>query len=99
MKIPDFLKKYFWDVNFDDLDVNTQPLFVIERILEYGDKDATTWMMGNFSKEQIIQALSERKSFSKKSANYWSLVLDVPRDKISCLNRSYQQMQKSHWPY
>ncbi|MGD0977051.1 MAG: hypothetical protein ABR875_02045 [Minisyncoccia bacterium] len=99
MKIPDFLKKYFWDVDFNGLDANTHSLFIVERILEYGDETATSWMLDNFSKEQIKQTLLERKGFSKKSANYWSLILNIPKDKISCLNRSYQQMQKSHWPY
>lgn len=98
MKIPGFLSKYFWDVDFKTLGAN-DTFFMIERILEYGDERAMKWILDNFSKMQIKQVLSKRKSFSKRSANYWSLIFGLPRNKILCLNKSYQKMQKSHWPY
>ena len=99
MKPPKFLRKYFWDVNFDSLDASQYPYFIIGRILEYGDKEAVKWMIKNFKKTQIKQTLIKRRGLSAKSANYWSCIFGVPKNKILCLKKSYQKMQKSHWPY
>jgi hypothetical protein len=98
MKIPVFLEKYFWDVDFKSLGA-IDSAFVAERILEYGDGRAVRWLLDNFTKQQIKQILSKRKGFSRKSANYWSLIFGLPQNKILCLKKSYQKMQKSHWPY
>lgn len=94
-KLPKFLNQYFWDV--DDLEIKSHSLFIIERLLEYGDKKAVLWMMNNFEKSQIRESLRKRKSISAKSANYWASIFGVPRNKILCLNKSYQKRQKTHW--
>jgi hypothetical protein len=90
-------KHLFWDV--EDVDPKKYPKFVIERILEYGDEQDVRWMLKNFNRSQIKRVLSGRRGLSSRSANYWSLVFNVPKNKILCLNRSYQKMRKSHWPY
>lgn len=99
MEATGFLSKYFWDVDFNSLNIKTDPFFIIERVLEYGDERAVKWILDNFSNSQIKQTLSKRRSFSKKSANYWSLILGIPKSKILCLDKSYQKTQKTHWPY
>ena len=99
MILPRFLSKYFWDVNFKALNASKYPYFIIERILEYGDKDAVQWMIKNFKKSQIKQTLLKKRGLSYRSANYWGLMFSIPKDKILCLKKSYQKMQKSHWPY
>ncbi len=97
--IPKKFKKYFWETDFENLNKKDYSAYIIERILEYGDREAVIWMMKNFKKSQIKQILAEKRGISRKSANYWSLILDVPKNKILCLKRSYQEVQKSHWPY
>jgi len=97
--LPEKFKKYFWETDFQKLNVKDYPVYIIERILEYGDMDAVIWMMKNFKKPQIKQVLTEKRGISRKSANYWSSILDVPKNKILCLKMSYQDKQKSPWPY
>jgi hypothetical protein len=99
LELPKFLSKYFWDVDFEKLNVGKYPFFIIERILEYGDRDAVMWMLDNFRKSQIKRTLLEKRNFSARSANYWSSVLGVPKNKVLCLKKSYQKMRKTHWPY
>ncbi len=97
--LPEFLRKYFWDTDFDRLDAGKYPYFVIERILEYGDKLVVKWMMEKYKISQIKETLMKKRGISPKSAAYWSLVFGVPKDKILCLKKSYQKMKESHWPY
>lgn len=95
--LPQFLKKYFWDVDFNKLDKEIYASFIIERILEEGDEKAARWMRDNFDLEQIKNVLYNSKNLSLKSANYWQLILNLKREKISCLRKSFQKKQRPIW--
>lgn len=95
---PKFLKKYFWDVDFEKLDVKKCRQFILKRILEYGDEKAVNWMAGNFSNNEIAGLLSFAR-IDPKSANFWTVVLGLNRRKILCLSKSYLKIRKRHWPY
>ena len=69
------LKKYFWDVDFDLLDLKKHKKFILERILELGNEKATRWMKDNFTKEDILNVLKNSRRISKKSAAFWNLIL------------------------
>lgn len=97
--LPKFLRKYFWDADFAEIDPEKYPYYFIERILEYGDKPAVKWMMENFEISKIKETLMKKKGISQKSAVYWALILNVPENKILCLSKSYQKMKGNHWPY
>lgn len=96
---PVFLKQYFWDIDFDNFDYKSYPAFTIERIFEYGNERAVAWMMKNFSRAQIISALQKTRQLTKKSANFWAFILGVKKEKVKCLNRSFQEIRKQFWPY
>lgn len=97
--LPRFLKEYFWDVDFNKLDKKTYDFFIIERILEDGDKKAIKWMENNFESSRIKSALYNSKNLSKKSANFWQIIFNIKKDKILCLKKSFQQKQREIWKY
>lgn len=97
--LPNFLKRYFWDVNFSKLERKKHAYFIIKRILENGDEEAVNWMFNNFKKPKIIKVLTKSKSISPLSANYWSLILGVPKKKILCLKKQFQKKPRKIWPY
>ncbi len=39
-KLPSFLHKYFWDVEFKKIDFEHRRFYVLKRILEFGDEKA-----------------------------------------------------------
>jgi len=98
-KLPDFLKKYFWDVEFQRLDFEKRRQFILKRILEYGNEQAVSWMLKNFKRSEIKNVLCNFRGFSQKSANFWSLILDVPKDKVLCLKKALSKKQEKIWPY
>ena len=71
------LKKYFWDVDFDKIDIQKNKRFVLERILEFGDETAVDWMRRSFSNKEILKALKDNKRISQKSLNFWNLILSA----------------------
>ncbi len=97
--LPQFLKPYFWDVDFAKLDHKKYSRFVLGRILEYGDKRAISWMQRNFTKGDIAGVLSRLRAVSPKSANFWALIYGIDRKKILCLQKHYLQMRNRHWSY
>lgn len=97
--IPQFLKKYFWDIGFKELKLAENESFIAERILEHGDPKAISWLLKHIQKKSIKKTLLTRRVLSPKSANFWALYFGLPKDKILCLKKSYLKMRKSHWPY
>jgi hypothetical protein len=98
-KIPEFLRKYFWEVRFEGLDLRKCRIYVLKRILEYGDERAVAWLWKNFEKSEIKNVLINYRSLSQKSANYWTVVLGLSRGKVRCLNKPLPKEQKRIWPY
>ncbi len=98
-KLPKSLKKYFWDVNFKNLDKDKYSHFIIERILEYGNKEAVAWMRKNYNQKQIQNALSSSKNLSLKSANFWRIIFRLNKNKILCLKKSFRKKLNLFWKY
>lgn len=98
-KLPSFLKKYFWDVDFFEVDKKIYSQFIIERILEFGDGKSVKWMIKNFNLDEIKKVIIISKNLSKKSANFWHIIFDIERDKILCLRKPSLQKQKMIWKY
>ena len=97
--LPQFLEKYFWDVDFEKVDLKKYPKDIIGRILQYGNEEAVRWLRAHFSRDEIADVLIHYRFVSPKSANFWSLIYDIPKDQILCLQKHYLETQRSHWPY
>ena len=88
-KLPKFLKKYFCDIDFDNLDLEKRRVYILKRILEHGDEQAVAWMWRHFKKEEIKQVLYNYRGFSEKSVNFWALVLGISKKRKACLNKPW----------
>lgn len=93
------LKRFFWDVDFEALDSGKDQRFIVERLLELGDEEATRWLFSVYDKGDVAEILKSSIKISPKSGNYWGLVLGVPRDEIKCLKKPYQEQPKAIWKY
>ena len=98
-RLPVFLKKYFWDTDFETINLDDSRVYILKKILEYGDDSAVHWMRDNFKIEEIKEVLRKYRGFSKKSANFWAFILGLPKKEVLCLNQPLSQGQKKIWPY
>ena len=98
-KLPSTLKKYFWDVEFEKIEFSKRRIYVLKRLLEYGDEKAIDWMWENFKRSEMEDALVNFRGYSRKSANFWALILNVPRERVLCLRKHSLKEQKTNWPY
>jgi len=69
-------RSLFWDIEPDRLDLQRNKEYVIERILELGDERAVRWLFSKYPRSEIIKVLASSRRISRKSANYWSLILE-----------------------
>ncbi len=96
-RLPEFTHRYFWDIDPTELNVGEYPRYVIERLLEYGDLPSVRWMERRFSREEIVEVLKSSRALSRKSANFWSSILNVPREEVRCMSRVFQQKYRQIW--
>lgn len=98
-KLPKFLEKYFWDVEFEKIDRKAYSYDVLTRLLEYGDEKAISWIKRNFTKQHIEDVLLHYRGVSPQSANFWALIFNIDRRKVLCLQKPYLEIRRRHWPY
>lgn len=82
--LPDFLVPLFWDVDPASL-LPSHESFVIERILNYGDLPAISWMWRTFSDDAVISVVRNSRRLTRKAATFWALVYDVPLAEVRSL--------------
>ena len=74
-KLPNNLKKYFWDCDFESLNIKEYPVFIIERILNFGNLDSVRWLSFNTDETTIIRIINKSRNLTKKTKNYWETML------------------------
>ena len=97
--LPWFMKRCFWDVDFEKLNIKENRLYIIQRILNCGDGKSLRWLNKHFSKDEQVKTLTSSRGFSIRSANFWRLILDVPKKRVKCLQKQYLLRRKQFWPY
>jgi len=92
-KIPESVKVLLWDVEVNKLDIRRHKRFIIERIIKYGNEKDVKWMLETYSLKEIGEVVKKSKNIDRKSANYWALRLNIPREEVYCLRNTYQRQQ------
>lgn len=92
MEIPEYIKMVLWDVDTEELDLKKHWFFVIERIMDYGNENDVQWMLGTFSKEQLIEVVKKSRNLNRKTANFWALWFGIDIEEIRCFKNTYQKI-------
>ena len=97
--LPKFLEEYFWDVDFAQVDLDKNRIYILKRLLEYGNMKAIRWLRKIFKTSEIRETICSARGFSRKTANFWAVLLDIPRENILCLKKRSSKAPKIFWPY
>lgn len=92
-------RRYFWDVDPATLDPETYSTFIIERLLEEGDKVAVAWLEQTYDRQNLRDVVRSSRRLSPKTANFFALRLGIPKGEIRCLTPSYQKAHVQRWPH
>jgi hypothetical protein len=84
--LPAFLKRFFWDVDFETIQLPDQESYVIERLLEYGNDAAIRWVRHTFTQESIAAVVRNSRVISRRTANLWAMIFGISREQIRCFS-------------
>lgn len=96
--VPKQFKQYFWDVDIANLTKDNKGQ-ILDRLLEYGDEKTHAWCRRQFSLADIVERVKKSRILSRKSANFWAFIFNIPKNQVLCLNRSYQKKHRKLWKY
>ena len=71
----DIPRELFWDTDVSRLHLKENKQYIIERALELGDEKAVRWLFSNYTRSDIKKVLRTSRIISRKSSDYWTLVL------------------------
>ncbi|MCL5675968.1 MAG: hypothetical protein M1120_02475 [Patescibacteria group bacterium] len=57
MSLPNFLQSALWSYDLSKMDKNKYKKMIISQVLNYGDKQAKTWVLANYSPQDIKNSL------------------------------------------
>jgi hypothetical protein len=72
--IPDYILKYFWGDNLNELDLQKNKIYIVQTLLEKGDQKAINWLFSNLDSIEVKKTLSSLR-LSKKSEHFWNFYL------------------------
>jgi len=94
-QLPNFLRPYFWEVDFMAIQLPKHETYVIERVLEYGNDQAIGWLKKIFTPDTIAHVVRRSGCLSRNTANFWALILDIPKEEIRCFSNPFHLMHSS----
>ena len=72
--LPGFLHQYFWGDRLSELNLKDHRRYIIQTILEKGDRRAASWLIKKVGKKTLKNNLPVL-SLSPKAFNFWRLYL------------------------
>lgn len=73
-QLPEYIKRYFWGDNLQELSFSKNKKYILQTLLERGDQKALQWLFSVLDKDTIKVILPTIK-LSKKSARFWNIYL------------------------
>lgn len=88
-KLPEFLRPYFWDVVFEELEIKTHASLVIKRVLDRGNLSDIRWLIKTYGKNAIKKTVTETKDLARPTGNFWADIFDLDKSQVRCLQKPY----------
>ena len=94
--MPEEFKKYFWDTQFDKLDLNKNKRYIISRLYCYGNLKAIKWLNKTYSKEDIKEVVMKSRNLKPLVANYLRQQFNLKKEEMAYY-RTVQGMNYEYW--
>ncbi len=71
------LARLFWDHRLTESDFTTYPVWIVERVLEYGNLDDLRTVRRLFGSDRFLDAVARARFASPKTRNFWEQILKL----------------------
>jgi hypothetical protein len=76
--IPECVRRLFWDVDPDTVDLRLHAGYVMERVMSRGTWEAMRWLKSMYSREQLADfLLRSGDRLTPRDRAYWSLIAGI----------------------
>jgi len=69
--IPESVTNLFWDVKKEGIDVKKHSLFIIRRVLDYGDVASLNWLRKTYPEDLIRKVVRNKRGLHRKTIIFW----------------------------
>lgn len=96
MPLPDFLKKFFWDYDFQKLMRPGDRDLIIGQILQVGDWRSIGWSREQIGDDDLKHWILKHRGrgLSPRQMRYWQVILDLPDEQV---NQWMQAIAEAPW--
>jgi len=95
--IAQFTPTLFWDTDINSLSETTHAGYIIVRVCMLGTWEDWLLLKKVYGIDKIQSELLSARSLDPKTLNYFSLILNIPKEKYRCF--SFQPSVPKHWNY
>lgn len=95
MKKPEISKKAFWDVRFSDIDFESNSLYVMEKVFNYGNWTDQVSIMKFYGLDRIRKEIINAGYLRKPVISFLSALLQISKTEFKC----YTKMQSHPLPW
>lgn len=89
------LRRLFWDRALRNRDLDEYPLWVLERVLEYGSLEDVRFLVRRMGQKRFLENVGQVRFKSARTENFWHLILQ--REGISCTKRFSRKEARPSW--
>jgi len=89
IRLPEFLRSYFWDVKFEDIEIGKSSFFIIKRVLDRGNLTDIRWLIKTYGREEIKKVVLGTRDLARPTGNFWADILGVDKKEVPCLQKPY----------
>ena len=94
--MPTEFKKYFWDTQFEKLDLRKNKRYIISRLYCYGDLNAIKWVKETYGKEDIREVAIKSRDLKPLVANYLRQQFNLKKEERAYY-RAIQGINYEYW--
>ena len=77
-----FSRNLFWDVDIENIDLQKNSRYVIERVITRGFTEDFYMLLKIYSTQQIQEALRKSKELDAKTAQFCSTFFNIPKSEV-----------------
>ncbi|MBI4004984.1 hypothetical protein HY358_02515 [Candidatus Roizmanbacteria bacterium] len=88
-ELPQSFQSYFWDVEFEKLEIKRSAHLIIKRVLDRGNLSDIRWLLKTYGKDEIKKVVMGTKDLARPTGNFWADILCVDKTQVPCLQKPY----------
>ncbi len=96
-KLQDLSGHLFWDIDFQNIDVQKHRTIIIERVITRGNLKDLKILFQLYTPAIIKQEIVKAGFLDKKSLNWVSGYFNIPKTKFTCYSKI--QSRQVHWNF